>query len=104
MKVKEVISTIVIVRVPASVIALIPNICELGQRLRMLLIDVCDQVFVHLLAEPHPLLLDFKSLIKKVVFTSDDVDEVSYCSNIVVRAIKVNVDTARCICERPALP
>ena len=103
MEVKEVISTIMIMCISTSVVALVPDVGELGQRLRMLLIDVCDQVFVHLLAEPHPLLLDFKSLIKKVILTSDDVDEVPNGPYIVVRAIKVDVDTAACVSERRTL-
>ena len=104
MEVKEVISTIVIVCISASVVALVPDIGKLSQCLRMLLVDVGDQVFVHLLAEPHSFRLDFKRLVKKVVFRSDYIDEVPNGSYIVVRAIKVDVDTATCVRERPALP
>ena len=104
MEVKEVISAIVIVCVPASVVTLVPDISKLSQCLRMLLVDIGHQVFVHLLAEPHPLLLDFKSLVKKVIFASDDVDEVPNGPYVVVRAIEVDVDTAACVRERSALP
>ena len=75
MEVKEVISAIVIMGVPASVVSLVPYVGKLSQCLRMFLIDVGNQMFIHLLAEPHPLLLDFQSLIKKVVLASNDVNE-----------------------------
>lgn len=73
--------------VSASVVALVPDVGELFHGLRMLLVDGCDQVFIHLLAEPHSLRLDFDGLVEKVVFGSDDVDEVSDASYIMVSAI-----------------
>ena len=104
MKIQEVISAIVIVSVPASVIALVPDVGELGQCLRMLLVDVCHQMLVHLLAEPHSFGFYFKSLIKKVVFASDDIDEVPNGPYVVVSAIKVDVDTATGVCECSTFP
>ena len=87
MEVKEVIPTIVVVCIPASVITLVPYVGKLSQSLRMFFIDVSNQMLIHLLAEPHPLLLDFKSLIKKVVLASDDVDEVPNGPYVMVSAI-----------------
>ena len=64
MKIEEMVSAIVVVMPSALGISGIPNILNFSHSLRLLLIDLFDQIVVHLLAVPRSSRLNLQSLIE----------------------------------------
>ena len=102
MQIEEMIPRLMIVKVTALVVALVPNGLKLTEGLWPAAVHFLNQVAVHLFAVAHPPRLYLQSLIKQVIFTGDDIYEVTDTLRCVRSAVQVDVTAAsRTFGERP---
>ena len=99
--IKEVVAAVVVVGLPASAVACVPDVLDGVEGGRLLFVHGGDKVLVHLLAVAGPVGLDAQGLVEEVVAGVDDVHEVSDRARCVVLTVEVDVDAAGVVGEGP---
>ena len=92
--IKKVVTAVMVVTIAVTTITGVPDILQLRESVRLLLIEPLYQIGIHLQAIPHPLRLDLKCFIEQIISAGDEVDEVTDGSWRVRFSIKMDMDTA----------
>ena len=95
------ITTLMVVTVPASRIVFVPDGLYLLQCLWLHLIHPLYENRVHFLALAHPLRRNLQSLIEQVVVRVDDVDKIVDASGRMACPVKMDVDAAGLVGKSP---
>ncbi len=103
-QVQKMVAAFVVVCVPVSPVAFVPDALDLGEGGRLGSVHGRHKVLVHPLAVAGPLGFYAKSLVEEVVSGVDDIHEVSDRARCVRRPIKVDVDAAGAVGEGSSLP
>ncbi len=98
-QVQEMVAAFVVVSIPVSPVAFVPDALDLGEGGRLGAVHGCHKVLVHPLAVAGPVGLDAQGLVEQVVSGMDDVHEVADRAWCVVLPIEVDVDAAGAVGE-----
>ena len=93
MQIEEVVTAVMVVTIAVAAITGVPDILQLRESVRLLLIESLHQIGIHLQTIPHPLRLDLKCFIEQIISTGDEIDEVTDGSWCVRFSIEVDMDT-----------
>ena len=94
MQIEEMVTTVMVVTVTVAVITGVPDILQLRESVRLLLIESLHQIGIHLQAIPHPLRLDLKCFIEQIISAGDEVDEVADGSWCMWLSVEMDMDAA----------
>lgn len=93
------ISALVIMGVSHATIAFVPNILKLLDRGWFLLVDSLNQMGIHFSAVLCPFMVYLQCLVKKVIFTCNNVDKVSDTFHRMLCPVKVYMYTTALVCK-----
>lgn len=94
MQIEEMVTAVMIVAVTVAAITGVPDILQLRESVRLLLIKPLYQIGIHLQAIPHPLRFDLKCFIEQIISAGDEVDEITNGSRCVWFSVEVDMDAA----------
>lgn len=94
MQIEEMVTAVMVVTITVAAITGVPDILQLRESVRLLLIESLHQIGIHLQAIPHPLWFDLKRFIEQIISAGDEVDEVADGSWRVRFSIEMDMDTA----------
>lgn len=98
-QIEKVVAAVVVMLLTPLVIALIPDILNLLKARWFGCIQPFYQIGIHFLTVAHPLRRNLERLVKEVVMTGDNVDEVPDAPGGVVEAVQMDMDTAGVVGE-----